>query len=285
VQEVQSSLLVMRKEISEIRQGRKKLVIVLITAIVAINSVVLATSQSNDLVLTSDLSRILTVGTAAALAVVVVTRQRINGIFGRAYLALATGLVLWLAAEATWGYYELVLQIERPFPSIADALWLAGYGPIGFHLFSMSRFYGRGVGRLKTAAVVAGMSIFVGLYIIDIAKVSEVEGEGAQVAIAISIAYPLLDTVLFMPAILIVLNSGRGYLTSIPWIFISWISLGIGDTLLGIAQVQNFNGDLVLINAFYIIAYLGMAAGLWWYNKFFIFDKAKLADSRRTSVD
>nr|WP_294804974.1 hypothetical protein [uncultured Nitrososphaera sp.] len=79
-----------------------------------------------------------------------------------------------------------------------------------------------------------------------------------------------------MPAILIVLNSGKGYLTSIPWIFIGWIALGVADTLLGIAQVQNFDGDLFLINAFYVIAYLAMAAGLWWYNRFFIFDKARL---------
>lgn len=242
----------------------------------AINLVVLATSQSDAIIAASDLSRILTVGAAAVISAIVVARQNVTGIFGRAYLALAVGLVLWLAAESTWGYYELVLQIERPFPSIADALWLSAYGPIGFHLFSTARFYGRGVGRYKVAAVIAGMSVFVGLYITGLAGVSQLQGEGAELAIAISIAYPLLDTVLFMPAILIVLNSGKGYLTSIPWIFIGWIALGIADTLLGIAQVQNFDGDLFMINAFYVIAYLAMAAGLWWYNRFFIFDKAKL---------
>jgi hypothetical protein len=265
-----------RKEITEIKRGRKNLVIALVGTIVAINLIVLATSQSDAIVAASDVSRIMTVGAAAAISVMVVARQKVTGIFGRAYLALAAGLMLWLAAESVWGYYELVLKIERPFPSIADALWLSAYGPIGFHLFSMSRFYGRGVGRYKVAAVIAGMSIFVGLYITELAGVSELQGQNADLAIAISIAYPLLDTALFMPAILIVLNSGKGYLTSIPWIFIGWIALGIADTLLGIAQVQNFAGDLFLINAFYVIAYLAMAAGLWWYNRFFIFDKARL---------
>jgi len=265
-----------RKEITEIKRGRKNLVIALVGAVVAINLIVLATSQSDAIIATSDLSRILTVGAAAAISIIVVARQNVTGIFGRAYLALAAGLVLWLAAESVWGYYELVLQIERPFPSIADALWLSAYGPIGFHLFSTARFYGRGVGRYKVAAVIAGMSVFVGLYITELADVSQLQGEGAELAIAISIAYPLLDTALFMPAILIVLNSGKGYLTSIPWIFIGWIALGVADTLLGIAQVQNFDGDLFLINAFYVIAYLAMAAGLWWYNRFFIFDKARL---------
>jgi hypothetical protein len=265
-----------RKEITEIKRGRKNLVAALVGAIIAINIIVLATSQSDAIVVTSDLSRILTVGAAAVISIIVVARQNVTGIFGRAYLALAAGLVLWVAAESTWGYYELVLQIERPFPSIADALWLSAYGPIGFHLFSMARFYGRGVGKYKVAAVIAGMSVFVGLYITELAGVSELQGEGAELAIAISIAYPLLDTALFMPAILIVLNSGKGYLTSIPWIFIGWMALGVADTLLGIAQVQNFDGDLFMINAFYVIAYLAMAAGLWWYNRFFIFDKAKL---------
>ncbi|AIF84974.1 hypothetical protein NTE_02938 [Candidatus Nitrososphaera evergladensis SR1] len=265
-----------RKEITEIKRGRKNLVVALVGAIIAINIIVLATSQSDAIVVTSDLSRILTVGAAAVISIIVVARQNVTGIFGRAYLALAAGLVLWVAAESTWGYYELVLQIERPFPSIADALWLSAYGPIGFHLFSMARFYGRGVGKYKVAAVIAGMSVFVGLCITELAGVSELQGEGAELAIAISIAYPLLDTALFMPAILIVLNSGKGYLTSIPWIFIGWMALGVADTLLGIAQVQNFDGDLFMINAFYVIAYLAMAAGLWWYNRFFIFDKAKL---------
>jgi hypothetical protein len=128
--------------------------------------------------------------------------------------------------------------------------------------------------------VIIGMSIFLGLYIVGLSTVSELQGEGAELGIAISIAYPLLDTALFMPAILIVLNSGKGYLTSIPWIFIGWISLGIADTLLGLTQVQHFAqqfaGSDFLINTFYVIAYLAMAAGLWWYNRFFIFDKAKL---------
>lgn len=271
--------------ITEIKRGRKSLVIALVVAIAAINLVVLAASSQPDaLVTASDLSRILTVGAAAAISVVVVARQNVSGIFGRAYLALAAGLVLWLAAESTWGYYELVLHIERPFPSVADALWLSAYGPIGFHLFSMARFYGRGVGKYKVAAVIAGMSIFVGLYITELAGVSELQGEGAELAIAISLAYPLLDTALFMPAILIVLNSGKGYLTSVPWIFIGWIALGIADTLLGIAQVQNFDGDLFMINAFYVIAYLSMAAGLWWYNRFFIFDRAKFKGSARPAA-
>ncbi|HVX02503.1 MAG TPA: hypothetical protein VHA09_05065 [Nitrososphaera sp.] len=268
------------KVITEIKRGRKNLVVALVGAIVAINLMVFATtSQSDALVAGSDLSRILTVGAAAVISVIVVARQNVSGIFGRAYLALAAGLILWLAAESVWGYYELVLQIERPFPSIADALWLSAYGPIGFHLFSMARFYGRGVGRYKVAAVIAGMSIFMGLYIIELAGVTQLQGADADLAIAISIAYPLLDTALFMPAILIVLNSGKGYLTSVPWIFIGWIALGIADTLLGVAQVQNFDGDLFLINAFYVIAYLAMAAGLWWYNKFFIFDKAKFGNN------
>ncbi len=269
-----------RKEITEIKRGRKNLIIVLASAIMAINLIVLVSSLSNANTVAADLSRILTVGAAAAISMVVVARQKVTGIFGRAYLALAVGLVLWLAAESVWGYYEHVLQIERPFPSIADALWLSAYGPIGFHLFSMARFYGRGVGRYKIAAVIIGMSIFLGLYIVSLSTVSELQGEGAELGIAISIAYPLLDTALFMPAILIVLNSGKGYLTSIPWIFIGWISLGIADTLLGLTQVQHFAqqfaGSDFLINTFYVIAYLAMAAGLWWYNRFFIFDKAKL---------
>jgi hypothetical protein len=45
------------------------------------------------------------------------------------YRYLLYAVALWTAAEAIWAFYEIVLQIEVPFPSAADALWLLGYLP------------------------------------------------------------------------------------------------------------------------------------------------------------
>ena len=39
---------------------------------------------------------------------------------------LTVGLFLWAIAEAVWVFFELFLQ-QDPFPSVADAVWAAGY--------------------------------------------------------------------------------------------------------------------------------------------------------------
>jgi hypothetical protein len=251
-------------------KGRRNLIIALIAILLSSNIVILA---SPNLTFSGDLSRIFAIGSAAVLSIVVIVRQGIAGIFGRAYLAISAGVILWLMAETIWGYYELVLQIERPFPSLADAFWLAGYGPVGYHLFAMSRFYGRGVKKYKVAIVICGIALFSGIYIQQLFEIFQSTQETSTLGLAISITYPVIDAILFMPSIVIVWNAGKGYLTSIPWIFIAWISLGIGDTLLGIAAIQNFEGNEFIVNLFYLIAYLCMTAGLWWYNRFFILNK------------
>lgn len=267
------------KHIIEIKSARRNLLLALIAASVAVNLAVIAVSGSDLVFVFSDLSRVLTIGAAMIFSLIVVFRQGTAGIFGRAYVALAIGIILWFAAESTWAYYELGLGIESPFPSLADGFWLSAYAFIGYHLFTMARFYGRGVKKYVIAIVGAGIAIFSGFYISELVAVTELVDD-AMLGLAISVAYPVMDAVLFMPAIVIVLNSGRGYLTSIPWIFIGWIILGIGDTLLGITAVQNFEGDLVLINTFYTMAYLSFAVGLYWYNRFFVFNPKKSIDSR-----
>jgi hypothetical protein len=262
-----------RKEVQQINRGRRDLIVSLVVILVLSNIVILL---SPDPTFSADLSRILAIGFAAALSLIVVGRQGIAGIFGRAYLAISAGIILWLIAETTWGYYELVLQVEKPFPSLADIFWLAGYGPVGYHLFTMSRFYGRGVRKYKIAIVICGIALFSGLYIQQLFTIFGSTEGTSQLGLAISITYPVIDAILFMPAIVIVWNAGKGHLTSIPWIFIAWISMGIGDTLLGIAAIQNFEGNLLIVNLFYLIAYLCMTAGLWWYNRFFILDKKRI---------
>ncbi len=267
--------------IAAIKKTRRNLLLALVGAIALVN--VLVTVSSYDemtLVASADLSRTLTISSAAAMSLIVIVRQGITGIFGRAYLFLFIGIILWLLAEATWAYYELGLGIERPFPSTADAFWLAGYGPLGYHLFSMSRFYGRETRKLRTILVGISVAVFTGLYILALSSVSELgEGSDALIGFAISTAYPILDAIIIVPAILTVMNAGRGLLTSIPWIFISLIFLWLGDTILGFTAVQNFAGDIIFVNFWYTIAYLTMAAGLWWYNRFFILDEARYQSS------
>jgi hypothetical protein len=261
----------------EIKRQRRNLVLGLIAAVAAVNGAVFFTAGSDMETLVSDISRIGTISAAAVLSLVVIAKQKVSGLFGRAYAALAAGLVLWVIAESTWGYYELGLGVETPFPSLADAFWLAAYGPIGYHMFSTARFFGKGVKKSTVIIVGVAAALFTAFYIQAIVNVSELEGAEALTALAISLAYPVFDAILIVPAVLMITNAGRGQLTSIPWIFVAMISLIIADSLLGITLVTNFTGELFHITMTYNAAYLCFMAGLVWYYRQFIFDEKKLA--------
>jgi hypothetical protein len=284
-----------------IKRARRNLVLGLIAAIAVINGTVLLTAGSDIEALVSDISRIATIGAAAALSLVVVSRQKVDGLFGRAYAALAAGLILWVIAESVWGYYELALGMGAHTTSIADVFWIFGYGPFAYHLFSTARFFGKGLkkstivivgleplseivrqqgkGLKKSTIVIVGAAaaLFLAFYVETLVSVSELEGPDALVTMAVSIVYPVLDALLIVPAVLIVLNAGKGQLTSIPWIFIGWILLVIADSLLGVAASAGMS-EVFHITMTYNAAYLCFAAGLVWYNKqFIISDNKKLA--------
>lgn len=254
----------------DLKRERKLLLIVLLGAIGAVSIVMLSAigaSYSSNL---GDITRVATITTAGVLSVKVVSSQGVRGLFGRAYVGLAAGLLLWVCAESIWAYIEIVIGEKAPFPSIADALWLAAYGGFGYHLFALSKFFGKGVKRYKIAIVSIGMAIMCYYYVSNIISSSASDPTATPTVIAISIAYPVFDAILFIPAIVIVLNSGRGKLTSIPWIFIAWIILGIADSMLGFVQLTGFQGGTTFVTMTYNAAYLAFAAGLVWYLRFVI---------------
>ena len=77
------------------------------------------------------------------MAVITVYRQKLDGLYGKTYGSLAIGLGLWFIAEIIWTYFELGLQINTPFPSIADLFWLVGYGFFAYHLYRIYNFMSR----------------------------------------------------------------------------------------------------------------------------------------------
>ena len=99
------------------------------------------------------------------------------------------------------------------------------------------------------------------------------------IPLGISVAYPVLDVILLVPAVLIVMNSGKGQLTAIPWTFVSFILTAIADILLGYSAVTGFQNDITIITMTYNAAYLCMAAGLMWYLSFFISERKRVLTS------
>lgn len=262
---------------------RRKFVIGLVIAIVAVNGIVALVMDSESNYMYYDLLRVATIASATGLSALVFLRQGSRGLFGRAYTGLLVGLAMWLVAESTWGYYEVVLAVESPFPSIADVFWLGAYAGLLYHVSSMYKFFGKGVKTYQKLGVVGIIAVFAFFYLQSLISVS-LPPEGEEIGdyvipLAISVAYPVLDVILLVPAILIVLNAGKGHLTAIPWTFVSFILTAIADILLGYSAVTGFQNDVTIITMTYNAAYLCMTVGLLWYLRFFISEKKRVIKS------
>jgi len=121
----------------------------------------------------------------------------------RIWLCFTLGMLFWFLGELGWAIYTMVLNIEIPYPSIADVFWLIGYVPMFIALvfyieiiqpaISVKLFW-------VAAVIVTGVSVigFSTLMIPVLAGASEQD----FVTIGISLAYPALDLALFLEAIL-----------------------------------------------------------------------------------
>jgi len=257
------------------KNAQIKLIIGFVVATLAVNSIILLAPDIETQNYFGNILRPLVAAVASSLALIVVYRQKVSGIFGRSYAFLAGGLVLYLVAEILWAYYSIGLGIEVPFPSLADAFWLAAYAPFGYGLFSLSRLYTKhGKSKMKALAVMSlSVAAFSSYYVLQLISVSDLTD---PIPLAISITYPILDGILLVPALLVVISSGKGYLTSIPWIFVSWIFTAIADSIFGFTAVTSIAGDISVWNLFYNAAYLSMATGLFWHNRYMIFDSKRV---------
>jgi hypothetical protein len=180
---------------------------------------------------------------------------------------------LFLIAEIIWSYYEVALEIENPFPSIADALWLIGYGPLLYFVFKMYRFFGASNSRTHQLFVSVAGAVLLVYLISGISQTADFTTQGGITSFIISISYPTLDTILLIPAALIILNPMKGELTSIPWIFLAILIMSVGDSAFAyssnVIALQKMNW---VWNLFFVTSYFVISAGLFWHNRFFIYD-------------
>lgn len=260
----------------EMKKAQRNMVIGLIAAILVVNSIILLAPDAESKNYFGNVLRPILAAVATGLAIIVVIRQKVRGAFGRSYASLALGLALYFVAEVLWGYYSIGLGIEVPFPSLADAFWLAAYAPFGYGLFTLSKMYSYGKHKKNNRVLMItsiGVAVFASYYVAQLILVADITSAEGTTAMAIGIAYPILDSILIVPALLAVLSAGRGYLTSIPWIFVSWIFTVIADGIFGFTAVASIAGDVSIWNLFYNAAYLSMAAGLLWHNRYMILDR------------
>lgn len=255
---------------------RRNLVLTLVVAIGVANSFIIFPADESRPFFSN-----WTINAAAAAALgmslVVVRRQKLDGLHGRTYAAFAAGLALWFVAEMLWTYYELGAGID-PFPSLADAFWIAGYAPFAYHLIATYRFFGQVVKPHVIIAVSVAAAVFVGHTSTLIFSVSSPATQEDFIATVVSVAYLVLDAVLIVPAIIVLASLRHGKLTFTPWFLLSSALLitAAADSGFAYYDAAGMSEEIWVWNLLYNTSYITMAATLFWHNRFFTYHEKKV---------
>jgi ABC-type branched-subunit amino acid transport system substrate-binding protein len=179
------------------------------------------------------------------------------------------GLVLWLSADIVWAIYELVLDIVPPMPSAADYLWLCGYGFFTYYLFMTYKEFQKkfNFGRKVLAVSIIGNVIFLSYIIALTANLSVLTSSKGIQMFAFLVAYPILDSVLMIPAIVILVEFRREPAWFTPWIFESLgiFLVALSDSWFAIIVLTSLVDQVWISAVFFATHLLVMAAGLLWY--------------------
>jgi hypothetical protein len=223
----------------------------------------------------------ITAAAAAGLGILAIYRHGPHGIHGRSYVFLTLGLVSWFAADATELYYYVVEGEEQKLVSISDFLWLAGYGFLSAHLFTVIGSLHSYI-RRRAILIVSGISIlFVGYNIHLLLPLSEeyisMGEDNDLVAFIITFTYPILDLILIVPSCIILISLRKDFQHFIPWVLASLSLLinAIADDGYVLDFVNGNTHSLWFWNLFYVTDFIIMAGALFWYNRFHISDELR----------
>ncbi|MGI0029558.1 MAG: hypothetical protein ACREAQ_07605 [Nitrososphaera sp.] len=255
-----------------------RVIIAIISTLVALYALltIILNEDKYSLLVFSDLSINAAAAGALILSSLIVYRQKLGGLHGKTYAAFAAGLALWFAAELVQTYYEIGTEDEVPFPSIADALWLLGYGPFGYHLFVTYRFFNRSAAPHSLVLVSAlTAAIFGSIVPLTIFNSSLLYDD--LPALFVNVAYPALDAALIVPAIMMFSILRKGRFGSVPWVLLSAsiLIIAAGDSAFGYISATSPDSEIWGFSIFYFTGYLCMAGALYCHNRLFIFNMAR----------
>ncbi len=219
----------------------------------------------------------ITAAVASSLGIIVVCLHGVHGAHGVSYLFLTLGIISWFAADLTLAYYYFALGIEEQIRvSVTDVLWFIGYLFLAAHLFTVLTFIRSRI-KLTTVIITSIVTLFFITYIVNNVSLSSL-AEGDFAAYVVTVTYPILDLMLFVPSMMILISLLKDDLHSIPWILLS-LSLLV-NAVADERYLNDFvNGrlqNLLFWNIFYVTDFIIMAGALLWYYKFHISPERKM---------
>ncbi len=182
-----------------------------------------------------------------------------GSLFGKCFSFLTIGLTLWFLGEALWPVYTRVLNIEEPFPSLMDYLWMSGYIFIGVGVYIIFRIFKL---NLILKRITRFLIIFLTLIgVLAIIFLTPIIYKGASILEQVIYCYYLAADIVILSILIAVHRVFKGGEVSKAWLI---LILGITVTFLAdifynLATSINSEfylslGDLIYINGYSLIA-------------------------------
>lgn len=129
-------------------------------------------------------------------------------------LLFGLGLVFLAAGELAWSYYELfLLEVEPPYPSLADAFYLLGYVFLLSYAFRITGINRESLvkkNRYFLDVLVISLLLFVFVWLGVIQPALRESAEASTAEIVLNTAYPLLDLFIICMLTMAVYGFKRG---------------------------------------------------------------------------
>jgi hypothetical protein len=213
-------------------------------------------------------------GTLVILSFMTCYKFGITGKHGIAWVMFASFSVSWYIAEIIWIIYDVYLEID-PFPSIADFLYVSGY----LFLFVFMLFYLKpmkyGISHKMFVSAIFASSILLvfGLTAIGLNFSSDpfnTTNEQDVWGFALALSYPVLDSIVLVPAILglvLFLKGQVNFLWSL--ICLAIVSVSIADTAFVLGNMDELYHIGHTVDIFFLWTYVLMSFGV--YNHYTLF--------------
>jgi len=219
---------------------------------------------------------VVTAGSVLVLALIMMLKARGVGDHGKSWILFAAFAMCYFTAEMMWNVNELILDIET-YPSEADFFWLLGYPfYFGFLMFYLKPFR-KAVSRKM---ILASLLLTLALLVPSLFVSYDSELELADLENVLVLMYPILDAIVFAPAIIgfvLFLTGKVNFLWTLMCIAVLLLIVVDTGFLFLILEDDYYSGHPLEI--LFHWTYILFAFGIYDHYKIFRKEKAKSQDT------
>ena len=267
---IKSSNIYNKGNIFRIDKKKGLFIILLIVAIIVENSIILKVSPIENKIYYTNWILLINSSLAAGLSILlvinIISTQKILNSYSTSHIALAIGLILWFCANIQWVIYEID-EVVPDVPSRADFFWIAAYPFLGYSLYlTFKKFYKKYQNKkVFVMSLVCGILFIIYIFYIT-SKLAEFSTSNDIALFSVMLVYPILNTILVVPAIVMFIGFKKEPESSMPRMCesLSLLNLIIADSWFVIIFLSNLVEAIWYSNLLIVDHYLIISAGLFW---------------------